>query len=443
MQILDVYMDGQPSPAGSLRTLDSGSTEFRYAEGYLDQEGGFPLSLSMPLTPDPFGDVATRAFFENLLPENDQMRRVMAQQRIDRGDFVGLLAHLGADCPGALSCVPEGAGPVKNPGILVSDYDPLDLETVTEFVRRMAHGQALPDEVRDPSPVAGFQQKMAISRLADGTFALPRPGTGAPTTHILKTPQVHDQRDASLEQASAILARLAGLSVVVPEVLELGGHPSLLIERYDRIETAGVVYRVHQEDFAQALGLPATLKYERTGTPERSFNTRAIHGLLLQTAAPIVAIREFLKLTLFNACVGNADNHAKNHSLIYSSGPVPHLAPAYDLLPTRLDPDLVSEMGFHIGAAPAVADVTAMDVAMLLAAFGFNERAATRFAREEIAPLMQTLDAAAEERALVPKDLDDLIGSNLEILSAACGLELGLRDHDPFQHQGGGWLAGS
>ena len=196
---------------------------------------------------------------------------------------------------------------------------------------------------------------------------------------------------------------------------------------------------MYQEDFAQALGLPATLKYERNGTPERSFNARAIHGLFLQTAAPIVAIREFLKLTLFNACVGNA---AKNHALIYSGGPAPHLAPAYDLLPTRLEPDLVTEMGFHIGAAPAAADVTAMGVAMMLAAFGFNERAATRFAREEIAPLMQTLDAAAKERALAPKDLDDLIGSNLEILSAACGLELGLRDHDPFQLQGGGWLAG-
>lgn len=200
-----------------------------------------------------------------------------------------------------------------------------------------------------------------------------------------------------------------------------------------------MVYRVHQEDFAQALGLPATLKYERNGTPERSFNARAIHGLLLQTAAPILAIREFLKLTLFNACVGNADNHAKNHSLLYSGGPTPHLAPAYDLLPTRLDPSLVSEMGFHIGRAARTADVTAMDIALLLNAFGFGERAALRFAREEIAPLMLTLDAAAADRALIPKDFDDLIGSSLEVLSEACGLELDLRDHDPFQLRGGGW----
>lgn len=127
---------------------------------------------------------------------------------------------------------------------------------------------------------------MAIARLADGTVALPRPETGAPT-------------DAALEQASAILVRLAGLSVIVPEVLELGGHPSLLIERFDRIETAGVVYRVHQENSAQA---------------------------------PILVSPEFLKLTLFNACVGNAGNHAKNHSLLYSRGSTAHLAPAYDLL---------------------------------------------------------------------------------------------------------------
>ena len=59
MQVLDVYMDGQQSPAGSLRSLDSGSTEFRYAEDYLDQEGGFPLSLSLPLAPGPAANIDT------------------------------------------------------------------------------------------------------------------------------------------------------------------------------------------------------------------------------------------------------------------------------------------------------------------------------------------------------------------------------------------------
>lgn len=441
--VLDVYLDGHALPAGTLVSLANGATRFQYAEDYVGRDGSIPLSLSLPLGLETFGGVASRSFFENLLPENDQMRRIIDLHSIDRSDFVGILAYLGADCPGAVSCVPQGSGPVKNPGVLAADYDALDMKSVADFVRRMANGEALPDEVRDPSPVAGYQQKMALARLPNGAFALPRPETGAPTTHILKTPQVRDWRDAELERAAAVLAQRAGLPVVVPDVLDLGGHPALLLERYDRTVSHGVVHRLHQEDFAQALGLPASLKYERRGTPERSFNAAAIHNLLQRTAAPAKAIRAFLKLTIFNACVGNADNHAKNHSLIYTGGAAPELAPAYDLLPTRLNPTLHADMGFRIGSARVSEDVVALDLAMLFHDFGFSESAALRFAGSELATLMLAMDAAAADRDEVPKDLDDMIGANLEILSAACGIELELRERDHYQPVGGGWLSGS
>ncbi|KAK0332273.1 hypothetical protein LTR94_025553, partial [Friedmanniomyces endolithicus] len=440
--VLDVYLDGSPRPVGALAALDNGSTRFVYMDHHIAQADAIPLSLSLPLTDEPYGDALTRAFFDNLLPENDQMRRIMDRHRIARDDFVGLLAFLGADCPGAVSCVPEGAGPVKNPGVLATDYDPLDWETLGEFVRRMANGLPLPDEVRDPSPVAGYQQKMALTRLNDGAYGLPRPQTGAPTTHILKTPQVAERRDAELERSAAFLAQAVGLSVVLPEVLQLYGHPAMLIERYDRVNANGVVQRLHQEDFAQALGLPARLKYERRGTPEHAFNTAAVYPLLLRTAEPARAIREFLKLTLFNACVGNADNHAKNHSLLYT-GATPRLAPAYDLLPTRMNGQMAAEMGFRIGEATTVEEVRPRDIALLFRTFGYQDNPTLRFVLREVAPLMLTLDAAAGDRALAAKDLDDMIGANLEILSAACGLELDLRERDHFQHSGGGWLSGS
>jgi len=442
VKILDLYLGDRPAPIGVLAALDNGDTVFRYDEAYAGTPGAVPLSLSMPLGPASFGDAATRAFFENLLPENDQMRRIMDLHRIDRSDFVSLLAQLGADCPGAISCVPQGAGPVKNPGILATDYDPLDTATLAEFIRRMARGQPLPDEVRDPSPVAGYQQKMALTRLADGSFGLPRPGTGAPTTHILKTPQQTEARDASLEQAAARLAQACGLPVVLPELLDLAGDPSVLMARYDRLVIDGVVRRLHQEDFAQALGLPASLKYERRGTAERSFNAAAIRSLLERTAVPALSVRAFLKLTLFNACVGNADNHAKNHSLLYS-GPAPVLAPAYDLLPTRLNGSLHPEMGFRIGAARRVEDISATDMALLLNAFGLSPAAALRFVREEIGPMMLALDRASGDREIAPKDLDDMIGANLEAIAAACGLAPELRERDLFAPQSGGWINGS
>ncbi|MES2834928.1 MAG: HipA domain-containing protein [Pseudomonadota bacterium] len=443
MQVLDVYLGDHPRPAGALVSLDNRSTLFGYDDDYIATPDAVPLSLSLPLRPEPFGDVPTRVFFENLLPENDQMRRIIDLHGIDRDDFVSLLGHLGADCPGALSCVPEGSGPVKNPGVLAADYDELDLDTVAEFVRRMANGERLPDEARDPSPVAGYQQKMALVRLPNGAFALPKAGSGAPTTHILKTPQIPDRRDVERERAAAVLARSAGLRVVVPDIVILGDHPSVLLERYDRVVANGVVTRLHQEDFAQALGLPAFLKYERRGQGDRIFNAAGVAALLQHTATPVTAVREFLKLTVFNACVGNADNHAKNHSLLYTGGPAPGLAPAYDLLPTRLDPNLNPDMGFKIGAAARVETVTAEDMALLFTTFGFGEAAALRFAVNELAPLMLALDRGASDRDFVPKLLDDMIGANIEVMAAASGLDLDLRERDHFQHVGGGWANGS
>lgn len=48
-----------------------------------------------------------------------------------------------------------------------------------------------------------------------------------------------------------------------------------MIERFDRKVEAGVVHRIHQEDFAQALGLPSELKYQRCGAPGRRLDVEA------------------------------------------------------------------------------------------------------------------------------------------------------------------------
>ena len=439
---LHVYLDGHQLPVGLLISWEDGAATFQYAEHYLQQPSAIPISLSLPLAAEPFGDVLTRAFFQNLLPEDGQsVQQVMDLHRIAQSDFVGLLFYLGADCPGAMSCVPENAGPAKVPGVLSTDYAPLTSDDISEFVRRMANREPLPEEVRDPSPVAGVQKKIALTLLPDGSFALPKRGLGAPTTHILKVPRANEGRDARLEQGAAILAAAAGLDVVVPDYLEFGAHPALLLQRYDRRVIDGVAYRLHQEDFAQALGLPATMKYQRRGTADRQFDAKSIYNLLQETAEPGKSITNFLKLTLLNCCVGNADNHAKNHSLLYMGGPNPIMAPAYDLLPTRMNPKLLSEMGFNIGNAKTSEDITSGDLAALFSIFGLSAPAANRFARDEIAPMFQKMDKAGADLGL--KDFDDMMGQNLEALAAASGLSLHIRERDYYAPKGGGWASES
>lgn len=108
MRSLDVWVETSSEPVGLLTADDNGAMQFTYAPAWLQSAANFPLSLSLPLREDPFADPITRAFFSNLLQENDQLERVMAREGLDRGDIVGLLEHVGADCSGSVSVLREG-----------------------------------------------------------------------------------------------------------------------------------------------------------------------------------------------------------------------------------------------------------------------------------------------------------------------------------------------
>jgi serine/threonine-protein kinase HipA len=390
MTRLDVRHERYEAPIGILESADDGSLAFRYDEAYLADAHRVPISLSFPLQGEAFGDVATRAFFRNLLPENDQLDQVVEREGLDKRDVVGLLSHLGADLSGALSCLPAGAPPTKVPGSLADDYIPLSREQLETIVTRLGNSLPLPDELRDPSPVAGIQRKVALSETAEG-FAVPRPGSGAPTTHILKVPDTVFPREAFYEACCARLALTAGLDVAPSRSAWIAGYEVLIATRYDRLVQDGRVYRIHQEDFAQALGLPPRLKYEREGRKGRAFDAPAIARLLRETAIPAEAVLDFIRATFFNLAVGNTDNHAKNHALLYDRGSAPRLAPLYDLSPIRLSHRHHHLFSFKIGEARDLGELTGEDILAFLATFGLSGARAARFLDRDIVPLLVPL----------------------------------------------------
>lgn len=437
---LDVWFDGCDTPAGQLQALDTGSLQFRYAPAFLAV--GHPISLSLPLDDAPIGDVNTRAFFDNLLPENDQMQQVIDREGLDRSDIVGILAHVGADCPGALSCLPEGSPPIKVPGNLAADYRSMEPDEIEDIARRLARREPLPQGLDDPSPVAGVQRKIALTLLPSGEFAVPIDGLKVPTTHILKVPRENDAREAVEEDAAIQLARACGFETSRSEHIRIGDVDALLIERYDRLTLDGVVYRLHQEDFVQALGLPASLKYQRAGTAGRCFDAASTHAVLRQLAQPALAIEAFILISLFNLAIGNNDNHAKNHAVLYGIDGKPRLAPFYDLLPIKIRDKYTDQLAFDIGAATHFEDVTRDDVFAFLGAFGLAGRRAERFVQGPVRSMFAALELAAAELARLDLKLfDDLIGRELAHLDEALGLSLDLRERDYFGARGGGWLA--
>jgi serine/threonine-protein kinase HipA len=432
--VLAVWLDGHPRPAGQLVRTAHGDTAFFYDPDYM-AAGGLPLSLSLPLDRESFGDVETRAYFDNLLPENAQLQRVMEREGLARDDIVGLLRHLGADCAGSVSCLALDAPPVKTPGLLAEDYAQLDDRMLVHIARSLREERRLPAEVRDPSPVAGIQSKVALARLPDGTFALPK--AGAPTTHILKVPRKRDARDVRHEEAAAILARAAGLDVSVPVAIAIDDVDALLVERFDRQVIAGKVTRIHQEDFAQALGLPSRLKYQRFGQPGRSFDVAAATSVLDQTRDPPAARVAFLKATLFNLCIGNTDNHAKNHAVLYDAPGPPRLAPLYDLLPIRLSNQFTHELAFRIGDATHFDEMTEADLRAFFVQLGVAEEDLDLLITQEVAPIIEALERSSPTlRSASMKTFNDLLGREMEELVEKLRLAVEIEPRDYYPADG-------
>jgi serine/threonine-protein kinase HipA len=419
-QRLDVRLERFEQPVGTLTSSEEGALAFQYAGDYLADPERVPISLSFPLSEEPFSDAQTRAFFRNLLPENDQLDQVVEREGLDKSDVAGILSHLGADLSGAISCLPENSPPVKVPGDLTRDYLPLVPEQLEEIVRRLGNSQPLPYEVRDPSPVAGIQRKVALTRTPQG-YAVPRAGSGAPTTHILKVPDTAFPREAYYEDRCAQLARAAGLDAAHSESSWISSFEVLIATRYDRRIVGDKVYRIHQEDFAQALGLPPQLKYEREGREGRRFSAGAVAALLQRTAVPAEAVLQFLRATFFNLAIGNTDNHAKNHALLYDRGTAPRLAPLYDLVPIRLSQRHHHLFAFNIGTAETHEALTADDIIAFLATFGLKGARARRFLAREILPTLTPLLAPVEPESEWRGRLDRQIIEDTSRLIAVIG----------------------
>ena len=89
--------------SGSFARDPSGAVEFQYDPSWLAWDNAIPVSLSLPLQEERFIGAPVVAVFENLLPDNDTIRRRVAERSGAAGtDSYSLLTAIGRDCVGAL-----------------------------------------------------------------------------------------------------------------------------------------------------------------------------------------------------------------------------------------------------------------------------------------------------------------------------------------------------
>ncbi|MCC5641269.1 type II toxin-antitoxin system HipA family toxin, partial [Nostoc sp. CHAB 5844] len=230
---------------------------------------------------------------------------------------------------------------------------PLDDAGIVRILDALPNRPLLAGEEGLRLSLAGAQSKVPVV-VIDGRIALPLPGQ--PTTHILKPPIARFKGTTENEAFVMSLAAAIGLDVAPVEARTVEGRPFLLVERYDRVrDNLGVMHRIHQEDFCQALGVPPESKYASEGGP----TFKDCFELLRRVSArPATDIAKLLDAAIFNLIVGNADAHGKNYSILYD-GQGPRMAPLYDLLSTVAYPDLSAKMAMRIGKRATLAEIDA------------------------------------------------------------------------------------
>ena len=362
MKKLDVSIEinGRQREVGAISGSSDYDASFAYSKDYLASETAMPISISLPLTEEPYGPGATRRFFEGLLPEGFMRRTVAEQNRTDDGDYLSILEMLGAECLGAIQIKGEDYKNSK------PSYRPLDPEMMYRLAAEGAVRSA--DLVVEAHlSLTGASGKVGAYRDKAGMWYLPV--GSAPSTHILKQSHIRFDKIVQNEQLALRTAALMGIDVPASGIVEAspwangsaaeGGaiteNVLFATERYDRtfdgaedlIDGKLCPLRLHQEDFGQALGIPASGKYERPG--ERHMK-RMFDLIRRWSASPIEDQMKLWDMIVFHWLIGNTDGHIKNFSIVYDRGlKSVRLAPAYDIVSTILYDTHSKEMAFSVG----------------------------------------------------------------------------------------------
>lgn len=237
-------------------------------------------------------------------------------------------------CPGTLA---EGFSSYS-PSCLKNLFDGKKVNHILPFdsPQKSEEEAALFIENRQRISISGVQEKVSL-RLEKNKLRLTTQGEFG--TYLLKPIprdlKKVDQVPANEHLTMQIARQVYGLNTAENALIFFrDGTPAYLTKRFD-VTAEGS--KRGKEDFASLAGKTS----DQGGANFKYDSSYESLGLLLQKYAPAwrVEIEKYFALVVFNFLFSNGDAHLKNFSLLETSHGDYLLAPAYDLINTRLHVD--------------------------------------------------------------------------------------------------------
>lgn len=323
---LEVLLYGVP--IGEISETADGATEFRFLDDYFEL-------VPRPVLGQKFEDDLERVhrsrgrtrlpdFFANLTPEGRLRELIEKTTIVDAGDDLALLAYVGRDLPGAVEVrpyegedLPAGAPPPEEhepsgePDEETGEGLRFSLAGVQLKLSMLREGEKLTAPVRDQAGdwIAKFDSP-SFPHLPENEYSILEWARGAG----FDVPECHLHGVDDLDPANEFLGVVR--RIVAPDTRVLA------IRRYDRTAEG----RVHQEDFAQVVGLPPAKKYEQIRHEDMA--------VLVRQFMDEAALEEYVRRLALTVATGNGDAHLKNWSLVYPDRIRPAWSPLYDQVAT-------------------------------------------------------------------------------------------------------------
>ncbi len=312
----------------------------RMALRYLDASAR-AIEQRLPAREPVYHDQDCRVLLSNLLPEGDWRSLLCRRLGLPATEDFGLLQHLGHECAGDVT--------FEEPQVAGGAYTPLP---EPELRRWLSDPRLRPTPNEAPGlrrALSGAQDKLILHVAESQPYLCER---GAPSTVILKPDISSGFKGIELSALNELFCMQLAAHVGLRSPRSFWFAGAYAVERFDRVLIGSELRAIHQEDFAQLLGVPAAAKY--TVGLRQCFDVVSAH-----VAETDAARRELVERLLFNLLIGNADAHCKNFALLFVNGRA-QLAPVYDLLCTQVYPALSDAFVMRVGPARRQDELTAL-----------------------------------------------------------------------------------
>ncbi|NDL59429.1 type II toxin-antitoxin system HipA family toxin [Phytoactinopolyspora mesophila] len=324
----------EPVVAGQLRP-DGERLVFNYGQSYLERPDAFPLYLpELPLRRGvirPPNGMRAAGCVRDAAPDGWGQRVILARRQgtLARGSDTAdlpLLTYLlesGSDRVGALDFQ-------NSPSEYKARRNDATLEEVQQATEKFLAGEKFSPDLEEAlmrgTSIGGARPKVALCDQLEN---------GQRREMIAKLSVASDPYPVVKAEAVAMdLARRVGLDVATTNLTESLGRDILLVDRFDRPQLS----TDQTTGWAGSPGERRMMVSALTilGLDEMTGRWATYHefadAIRHRFTDPDRTLRELFSRIVFNICVSNTDDHARNHAAFWDGDRL-SLTPAYDLCP--------------------------------------------------------------------------------------------------------------